>query len=682
MVGMYGYATSALTSNILLNDSTIKHIHIFLPHAQVTTQDALYGLVDVAVDLRTLALLLQPQQVQHVVPLALLLDHVNVVVDQLQELILQDLPIFPLEVDDGPDVLLLYLVDLELLESVVELFYPAELDVAALPELADLTTTLHVEFYTESLLALGRLDVGYKVDRQRHVLFYGSKGTDHQTAIDVYGGAVGNTLVLEVKHLLPYSIAVLSLALIQRFLLEDAALHLIEEFLLGQRTGQLTVVLVVDLPFVESRVALAGQVVDALLEQLIVQVVILYLLQEYYERFFEFCPRFLDVDERLADEEDFILGYCLLRVVLELILGPHLLYLFRTIFPLWRLLLDDVVPIEYSALVGQVLRVLEIQAFEIRFADQPVDFGQKGDYLGVSLQLQEAIDFAIVAFVIGGVCQHCQISIECARVEKPQFEQTGSGIAVQNGPIFGTRPQNMRKCLFVLQNGLDVLLVLEEDIGLLPQLVTSRRHSLQGLAADDGDVVGEEEELGDVLVVALPAEGVGDAYLHVWHETLLQDGCLSVVRVDCHQDCKSVLLEGLARSGQHVGTVLESNDPDDAEADVDQRVYAVLQLCQTSHLAFAGLEGNCGEFVRVEVQVLSLEGECFKVVDCLEVVIAEGAQWLFLHLPTKLIIDCHHPHSIQTKERTIRPYLLRLEKTPNIMIYIKPFYHCVLLKFY
>lgn len=80
---MYGYATSALTSNILLNDSTIKHIHIFLPYAQVTTQDALYGFVDVTVDLGTLGLLLESEQVEHVVPLTLLLDHVDVVVDEL-----------------------------------------------------------------------------------------------------------------------------------------------------------------------------------------------------------------------------------------------------------------------------------------------------------------------------------------------------------------------------------------------------------------------------------------------------------------------------------------------------------------------------------------------------------------------------------------------------------------------
>jgi hypothetical protein len=152
---MYGYATSALTSNILLNDSTIKHIHIFLPHAQVAPQDALYGLVNVTVDLRALALLLQPEQVQHVVPLALLLDHVDIVVDQLQKLILQNLPVLPLEVDDGPDVLLLDLVHLELLEPVVELLYPAELDVTALAELADLASALHVEFDAKRLLALG-----------------------------------------------------------------------------------------------------------------------------------------------------------------------------------------------------------------------------------------------------------------------------------------------------------------------------------------------------------------------------------------------------------------------------------------------------------------------------------------------------------------------------------------------
>jgi hypothetical protein len=97
--------------------------------------------------------------------------------------------------------------------------------------------------------------------------------------------------------------------------------------------------------------------------------------------------------------------------------------------------------------------------------------------------------------------------------------------------------------------------------------------------------------------------------------------------------------------------VLQPNHADDAEADVNQRVYAVLQLRQTGHLALTGLEGGCGELVRVEVQVLPFEREGFEVVDGLEVVIAEGTQWLFLHLPTKLIIDCHpSTHTIHIKE--------------------------------
>jgi hypothetical protein len=138
--------------NILLNDSTIKQIHIFLPDTQVPAQDALDGLVNVAVNLEAVALFLEPQQVEHVVPLALLLDHVDVVVDELQELVLQHLAVLPLVVYDRPDVLLLYLVHLELLETVVQLLYTAELDVAALSELTDLASALHVKFYAQGLL--------------------------------------------------------------------------------------------------------------------------------------------------------------------------------------------------------------------------------------------------------------------------------------------------------------------------------------------------------------------------------------------------------------------------------------------------------------------------------------------------------------------------------------------------
>lgn len=231
----------------------------------------------------------------------------------------------------------------------------------------------------------------------------------------------------------------------------------------------------------------------------------------------------------------------------------------------------------------------------------------------------------------------------------------------------------MSKGLLVLHDGLHVLLILEEDIGLLPQLITGRRYSFQRLTADDGDVIGEEEELWNVLVITLPAEGVSYTYLYAWHETLLQDGCLATIGVDRHQDCKRVLFEGLARSGQHVGTVLQPNHADDAEADVDQRVYAVLQLCQTSDLALVGLEGSHSEFVWVKVQVLSLEGECLEVVDGLDVVIAEGAQWLFLHLPTKLIIDCPstplHTHQILHNQQLIPQHA----KTQAVLIDVRLF---------
>ncbi len=118
----------------------------------------------------------------------------------------------------------------------------------------------------------------------------------------MHGCAVRNAFILEIKHLLPYAITVLGFAFIQRFFLEDASLHLVEEFLFGERTSQLTVVLIVDLALIEGRVALAGEVVYTFLKQLVVKIVIFNLLQENYEGFLESSARLLDINEWLADQ--------------------------------------------------------------------------------------------------------------------------------------------------------------------------------------------------------------------------------------------------------------------------------------------------------------------------------------------------------------------------------------------
>ena len=61
------------------------------------------------------------------------------------------------------------------------------------------------------------------------------------------------------------------------------------------------------------------------------------------------------------------------------------------------------VPIEYPALVGDVLRVFEVEAVEVRLVDETVYLGEQWDDFGVSLQFEEAVYLAIVAFVVGWV---------------------------------------------------------------------------------------------------------------------------------------------------------------------------------------------------------------------------------------------------------------------------------------
>jgi hypothetical protein len=194
---------------IPLNNSTIKQIDILLVDFEVLAQQSLDGLVDVVIDLCIIVLLLEAKQVEDVVPLALLLDDVDVVVDQLHEFLLEDLAVLPLVVDDRPDVLLLDLADLVLLEPIVELLDLAEFYVAALLELADLAPALEVEFDVEGLLALGRFDICNEVDRKGSALLDISQCAYDKAAVDMHPCAVGDASVLEVKHLLPYSVAVL-----------------------------------------------------------------------------------------------------------------------------------------------------------------------------------------------------------------------------------------------------------------------------------------------------------------------------------------------------------------------------------------------------------------------------------------------------------------------------------------
>lgn len=95
--------------------------------------------------------------------------------------------------------------------------------------------------------------------------------------------AVGDTLVLKVEHLLPDAITVLCFGLIEGFLFEDASLHLVEELLLGQWTGQMAIMLIILLPFLEGGMTFAGEEVDLFLEELVIEIVVFDLLEEAYE---------------------------------------------------------------------------------------------------------------------------------------------------------------------------------------------------------------------------------------------------------------------------------------------------------------------------------------------------------------------------------------------------------------
>ena len=143
-------------------------------------------------------------------------------------------------------------------------------------------------------------------------------------------------------------------------------MHLVEEFLFGEGAGEVAVVLVVLLPLLEGGVAFAGEQVDLLLEELVVEVVVLDLLQEADEGFLEFAACLADVDERLVDEDHLVLGDGLSRVVTQLVLRPHLLNLLGEVLALSRgRILHHRVPIEYAVFVGNILSVFLIEAIEV-----------------------------------------------------------------------------------------------------------------------------------------------------------------------------------------------------------------------------------------------------------------------------------------------------------------------------
>lgn len=117
----------------------------------------------------------------------------------------------------------------------------------------------------------------------------------------MYSAAVWSALVIEIEHLPPNTVPVGFNGLVDALLFEDASLHLVEEFLLRERTSLPSKLVVVFLSLGEAGVALAGQHINVFLEDLIVEVVVFDFFEEAHEGVFEVGSTLLNVDEGPAD---------------------------------------------------------------------------------------------------------------------------------------------------------------------------------------------------------------------------------------------------------------------------------------------------------------------------------------------------------------------------------------------
>ena len=59
----------------------IESLYIFFGYAEQLGNQSLQGLIDMIIDLYIAILLLQPQQIEYIIPLALLLNDVDIVID-------------------------------------------------------------------------------------------------------------------------------------------------------------------------------------------------------------------------------------------------------------------------------------------------------------------------------------------------------------------------------------------------------------------------------------------------------------------------------------------------------------------------------------------------------------------------------------------------------------------------
>jgi len=195
------------------------------------------------------------------------------------------------------------------------------------------------------------------------------------------GAAVGDALVLEVEHLLPYPIPIHMVSLLQTPLLEHAPLQLAKKLLHGQCLRRLHVLLVVLRSLAEQGVALARQQVHAFLEARIAQRVVLDLLQKLHERLLEVAPAFLHVDEGSADHDSLILLNGLLRNHPYVSADPLQLNFGREVLPQRAGAVDNGGPVEKPTLLGQHFGVLLVQQFVLGLADESGYLDEQWGYL-------------------------------------------------------------------------------------------------------------------------------------------------------------------------------------------------------------------------------------------------------------------------------------------------------------
>jgi hypothetical protein len=70
-----------IASYIIFYDMIIESLYIFFGYAEQLGNQPLQGLINMIIDLHIAILLLQPQQIEYVIPLALLLYDVDIVID-------------------------------------------------------------------------------------------------------------------------------------------------------------------------------------------------------------------------------------------------------------------------------------------------------------------------------------------------------------------------------------------------------------------------------------------------------------------------------------------------------------------------------------------------------------------------------------------------------------------------